>query len=198
MSYSQDHQSDSVWQKYPATILQVIKGMMGEGCTHLLSPFFLIWGKPVTDISWWFIFSSLSTGSSQERTLMSCFHYSFLPALYLPPAGQLILHFSPLLGECMSQFLLKAKWVISSQLPKGPVKSPRKFHWRAFRKSFHQSPIFFQGASFTLQTFCVNLLNKRWWNATIQILFLKILKENNPRLYIIFLHITKYINNFTY
>lgn len=40
MSYSQDHQSDSVWQKYPATILQVIKGMMGAGCMHLLEPFF--------------------------------------------------------------------------------------------------------------------------------------------------------------
>lgn len=103
MSHRQDHQSDSVWQKYPAAILQVIKGMMGEGCMHLLCPFFSHLRKPVTDLNWWFILSSLSTGSSQEWTLMSCFHCPFLYTFCTPlAASQPYIQFSPLLWECMA------------------------------------------------------------------------------------------------
>lgn len=140
MSYSQDHQSESVRQKYPATILQVIKGMIGEGCMRLLGPCFSHLRKPVTDLSWWFIFSSLSTGSSQEWTLMSCFHCSFLPPLYLTLA--VLIPFFPAHGRKHGPVsFVKFKWVISSQLPKRPAKCPRKVPCplKSFLEGAHQS-----------------------------------------------------------
>jgi hypothetical protein len=79
MSYSQDHQSDSVWQKYPATILQVIKGMMGAGCMRLREPFFLISEK----LSWTWTGDSSSLHDQQVAAKSGLWWATFLGLFHL-------------------------------------------------------------------------------------------------------------------
>lgn len=108
MSYSQDHQSDSVWQKYPATILQVIKGMMGAGCMHLLEPFFFShFRETVMGLNWRFIFSPHSTGGCQKWTLISYFLDSHLTEHLHPNSFLLHLYFLTLKT---AQLVERATW----------------------------------------------------------------------------------------
>lgn len=181
MSYSQDHQSDSVWQKYPATILQVIKGMMGEGCMHLLGPFFLISGK--LSQTWAGDSSFLCYQQVAARRGLGWASRTALASLLPFP---LQLHsctpIFPLLGECAVHLpMQRLNELLAHSFQKTLAKSPRKV-WFPLN-GCKERPItacgnaLFEEVRFTLQIFCIKLSTKCWWNVPIQIFFSKVFKE---------------------